>query len=60
MAKKAWMKKEIAIMSYKIKMIDKNYGVPEGSKMFIPTPRIIGDYIKHTFWKINQIVNNAK
>ena len=48
MAKKTWIEKRDCDKSYKIKTIDKKFAdIPEGSKMFIPTPRIIDDYIKH-------------
>ena len=48
MAKKKKIKKRDCDKSYKIKTIDKKFAdIPEGSKMFIPTPRIIDDYIKH-------------
>ena len=48
MAKKTWIEKRDCNKSYKIKTIDKKFAdIPEGSKMFIPTPRIIDDYIKH-------------
>ena len=45
---KTWIDKRDCEKSYKIKTIDKKFAdIPEGSKMFIPTPRIIDDYIKH-------------
>ena len=48
MAKKTWIEKRDCNKSYKIKTIDKKFAdIPEGSKMFIATPRIIDDYIKH-------------
>jgi hypothetical protein len=48
MAKKTWIEKRDCDKSYKIKTIDKKFAdIPEGSKMFIATPRIIDDYIKH-------------
>ena len=48
MAKKTWIEKRDCNKSYKIKTIDKKFAdIPEGSKMFIPTPRIVDDYIKH-------------
>ena len=48
MAKKTWIEKRDCNKSYKIKTIDKKLAdIPEGSKMFIATPRIIDDYIKH-------------
>ena len=48
MAKKTWIEKRDCDKSYKIKTIDKKFAdIPEGSKMFIPTPKIIDDYIKH-------------
>ncbi len=48
MAKKTWIEKRDCDKSYKIKTIDKKFAdIPEGSKMFIPTSRIIDDYIKH-------------
>ena len=47
MAKKTWIEKRDCNKSYKIKTIDKKFAdIPEGSKMFIATPRIIDDYIK--------------
>ena len=40
-------RKKICDNSYKIKTIDKKFAdIPEGSKMFISTPKIIDDYIK--------------
>ena len=48
MAKKTWIAKRDCDKSYKIKTIDKKFAdIPEGSKMFISTPKIIDDYIKH-------------
>ena len=48
MAKKTWIEKRDCDKSYKIRTIDKKFAdIPEGSKMFIPTPRIVDDYIKH-------------
>ena len=48
MAKKTWIEKRDCNKSYKIKTIYKKFAdIPEGSKMFIATPRIIDDYIKH-------------
>ena len=48
MAKKTWIEKRDCDKSYKIKTIDKKFAdIPEGSKMFIATPRIIDDYIKN-------------
>jgi len=48
MAKKTWIEKRDCNKSYKIKTIDKKFAdIPKGSKMFIATPRIIDDYIKH-------------
>ena len=48
MAKKTWIEKRDCNKTYKIKTIDKKFAdIPEGSKMFIATPRIIDDYIKH-------------
>ena len=48
MAKKTWVEKRDCDNSYKIKTIDKKFAdIPEGSKMFISTPKIIDDYIKH-------------
>ena len=48
MAKKTWIEKRDCDKSYKIKTIDKKFAdIPEGSKMFISTPKIIDDYIKH-------------
>ena len=48
MAKKTWIEKRDCDISYKIKTIDKKFAdIPEGSKMFISTPKIIDDYIKH-------------
>ena len=39
MAKKTWIEKK-RFKSYKIKTIDKKFAdIPEGSKMFIPTPK---------------------
>ena len=47
MAKKTWVEKRDCDNSYKIKTIDKKFAdIPEGSKMFISTPKIIDDYIK--------------
>ena len=47
MAKKTWIEKRDCDKSYKIKTIDKKFAdIPEGSKMFISTPKIIDDYIK--------------
>ena len=48
MAKKTWVEKRDCDTSYKIKTIDKKFAdIPEGSKMFISTPKIIDDYIKN-------------
>ena len=48
MAKKTWVEKRDCDNSYKIKTIDKKFAdIPKGSKMFISTPKIIDDYIKH-------------
>ena len=48
MAKKNLDRKRDCDKSYKIKTIDKKFAdIPEGSKMFISTPKIIDDYIKH-------------
>ena len=48
MKKKTWIEKRDCNRSFKIKTIDKKFAdIPEGSKMFIATPRIIDDYIKH-------------
>ena len=57
MAKKTWIEKRDCDKSYKIKPIDKKFAdIPEGSKMFIPTPRIIDDYIKHIpFGKLTEL-----
>ena len=47
MAKKSWIEKRDCDKSCKIKTIDKKFAdIPEGSKMFISTPKIIDDYIK--------------
>ena len=47
MAKKTWVEKRDCDNLYKIKTIDKKFAdIPEGSKMFISTPKIIDDYIK--------------
>ena len=48
MAKKTWIEKRDCNKSFKIKTIDKKFAdIPEGSKMFIPTPQIIDDYVNH-------------
>ena len=48
MAKKTWIEKRDCDKSLKIKTIDKKFAdIPEGSKMFIATPQIIDEYVKH-------------
>ena len=48
MANKTWIEKRDCDKSFKIKTIDKKFAdIPEGSKMFISTPKIIDDYIKN-------------
>lgn len=48
MATKTWIEKRDCEKSYKVKTTDKKFAdIPKGSKMFIATPKIIDDYIKH-------------
>ncbi|MEE3145465.1 MAG: hypothetical protein VX280_04785 [Bacteroidota bacterium] len=46
--KRTWIEKRDCDKSLKIKTIDKKFAdIPEGSKMFIATPQIIDEYVKH-------------
>ena len=48
MAKKTWIEKRNCNKSFKIKTIYKKFAdIPEGSKMFIATPKIIDDYVNN-------------
>ncbi len=48
MAKKTWIEKRDADKAFIIKTIDKKFAdIPAGSKMFIATPKLIDDYVKH-------------